>query len=253
MIPAPPLQVPAPELQLLEQPMGRQLTPLNVLMLASPESLVQQFSTEAVIVRIDEQMGWYFNRCRTCGNKITDIMSHRHCQPPGTRPIANYSYCFKATKADDTGSVLVTCFSPEANSLLPSKVTELLSYIPDPPIIRDLENTRHVFHVHLAKASRRGFPRFILDGAQDIPLPASAPRGSFAYWRRWIQCNRGKCNRNTGCHRNRVRESNPTTTFSWTSGEGKGSIWNTIHNCPKRAFRRNQWQVARPSNQETQA
>ncbi|PWA42991.1 nucleic acid-binding, OB-fold protein [Artemisia annua] len=87
-------------------------------------------------------------------------------------------YCFKATIADDTGSVIVTCFSPEADSLLLSTVTELLSYIPDPdpyvlpPIIRDLENTRHVFHVHVAKGSRRGFVRFILDGAEDIPLPA---------------------------------------------------------------------------------
>ncbi|PWA66851.1 hypothetical protein CTI12_AA323970 [Artemisia annua] len=174
MVPAPPLQLPALDIQPMEQPLGRQITPLNVLMQASPESLVQQFTTEAVITGIDEAMGWYFNRCRTCGNKITEIMPHRHCQQPGIQPAPNY----RITITDATGSVLVTCFSPEADSLLPSSVGEMLSYIPDPDpyafpdIIQDLENTSHIFHVHLAKGSRRGFPRFILDGAQDIPAPA---------------------------------------------------------------------------------
>ncbi|PWA53249.1 nucleic acid-binding, OB-fold protein [Artemisia annua] len=177
MLPVPPLQVPVASTHQMEQPGPRRLSQLNELMQAGPESLVQRFSTQAVILNIDQQMGWYINRCRTCGNKITENMPHRHCQQPGMRPTPNYSYCFRITLIDDTGSVLVTCFSPEADSLLPSSVTELLSYVPDPDpyvipeIIQDLENTAHVFHVHLAKGSRRGFPRFILDGAEDVPLP----------------------------------------------------------------------------------
>ena len=42
------------------------------------------------------------------------------------------SYCFKVTIVDAKGSVLVTCFSPEADSLIPSTVHDLLSYTPDP-------------------------------------------------------------------------------------------------------------------------
>ncbi|PWA86495.1 hypothetical protein CTI12_AA140740 [Artemisia annua] len=178
MYPAPPLQIPVTRAQNAEQVQERQLTPLNVLMQSGPESIMQQFTVQAMILGIDEQVGWYFNRCRTCGNKISEGMPHRHCQQPGVRPIPNYSYCFRITLADDTGNVVVTCFSPEANSLLSSSVTDLLSYIPDPdphtfpPIIQDLQNTTHIFHVHLAKTSRRGLPRFILDRAEDVPLPA---------------------------------------------------------------------------------
>ncbi|PWA88207.1 helitron helicase-like domain-containing protein [Artemisia annua] len=177
MLPIPPLQIPVPGTHQLEQPGARHLSQLNELMQAGPESVVQRFSVEAVILNIDQQMGWYINRCRTCGNKIADEMSHRHCQQPGIRPIPNYSYCFKMILADGTGNVPVTCFSPEADSLLLSNVTELLSYIPDPDpyvipdIIQDLQNTTHVFHLRLARGSRRGFPRFILEGAEDVPLP----------------------------------------------------------------------------------
>lgn len=70
----------------------------------------------------------------------------------------------------------MTCFSPEANCMLPP-VTDVLSYIPDPnpyvlpPIIRDLEQTHHVFRLHFATGSRRGYMRFILDSASDAPLP----------------------------------------------------------------------------------
>ena len=89
-----------------------------------------------------------------------------------------HSYCFRATLADTTGSIVVACYSPAAHSLVPS-ITELLSYVPDrdpytaPPIIKDLENTTHRFHVHLGKASRRGYPNFILDNASSISAPAS--------------------------------------------------------------------------------
>ena len=68
-------------------------------------------------------------------------------------------YNFKATLKDDTGTIVVTCFSPQANSLL-FPVTEVLSYMADPdpytlpPIIKDLEQTMHVFTLHIAPGSR---------------------------------------------------------------------------------------------------
>ncbi|PWA46491.1 nucleic acid-binding, OB-fold protein [Artemisia annua] len=137
MLPAPPLQIPVAEIEATDQPAQRQLTPLNVLMQAGPESLVQQFTTQAVILNIDEQMAWYFNRCRTCGNKISEAMPHRHCQQPGVKPLPNYS--------------------PEADSLLATKVSDLLSYIPEPDpyvfpaIIQALENT----DPHIPRASSK--------------------------------------------------------------------------------------------------
>lgn len=86
------------------------------------------------------------------------------------------TYCFKETLADAAGSIIMTCFSPEANCMLP-EVTEVLSYLPDPnpyvlpPIIRDLEHTRHIFRLHFATSSRRSYRRFILDSASDAPEP----------------------------------------------------------------------------------
>ncbi|PWA96572.1 nucleic acid-binding, OB-fold protein [Artemisia annua] len=176
------LHIPVPAIEAPNQQAQRQITPLSVLMQTSLESLVQQFTVQAMVLNIDEQMAWYFNRCRTCGNKVSETMPHRHCQQPGMPTVPNYSYCFRMTLGDDTGTIILTCFSPEANTLLASStVTDLLSYIPEPnpyeipAVIYDLQNTTHIFHVHLAKGSRRGFPRYILDGAEDAPLPALPP------------------------------------------------------------------------------
>ncbi|PWA74085.1 hypothetical protein CTI12_AA254430 [Artemisia annua] len=138
----------------------------------------QYFTTDAVIVKIDQSRGWFFNRCRGCGNPIADHMPHLHCHEPGTKPSPNYSYCFRATLADVTGSIVVACYSPAAHSLVPT-ITELLSYVPEkdpytlPPIIKDLENTRRRFRIHVGKGSRRGYPNFILDHATDAPTPLS--------------------------------------------------------------------------------
>ena len=52
--------------------------------------------------------------------------------------------------------------------------SEVVSYASDPspfsipPIIKDLENTRHRFEVHFGGGSRRGAPRLILDDVSDI-------------------------------------------------------------------------------------
>ncbi|PWA95179.1 Endoplasmic reticulum, stress-associated Ramp4 [Artemisia annua] len=113
---------------------------------------------------------------RTCHMKINEGWPHPHCQQPGVRMAPNYTYNFKATLVDVTGSIVVTCFSPEANSLL-LPVTELLSYVSDadpytlPEIIRDLEHTKHIFTVHIAPGSRRGNTKYILEDAADAPQP----------------------------------------------------------------------------------
>ena len=72
----------------------------------------------------------------------------------------------------------MACYSPAAHSLVPH-ITEVLPYIPNkdpytlPPILKDLENTKQRFRIHVGKGSRRGYPNFILDRATDIPSDVS--------------------------------------------------------------------------------
>ena len=57
-------------------------------------------------------------------------------------------------------------------------MNELLSYVADPdpytlpPLIKDLQQTRHMFTVHIAPGSRRRNTKFILDHAADVMPPA---------------------------------------------------------------------------------
>ena len=66
----------------------------------------------------------------------------------------------------------MACYSPAAHSLVPH-ITEILPYIPNkdpytlPPILKDLENTKQRFRIHVGKGSRRGYPNFILDRATE--------------------------------------------------------------------------------------
>ncbi|PWA34426.1 nucleic acid-binding, OB-fold protein [Artemisia annua] len=150
-------------LQQIQAPDADEQRPPQVMTLA----MIMEAASHSITSR-----GWYFNRCRGCGNPIEEHMPHRHCQEPGTLPAANY----RATLADVTGSIVVACYSPAAHSLVPN-ITEVLSYVPDrdpytlPPIVKDLENTKRRFRIHVGKGSRRGYPNFILDHAADAPTP----------------------------------------------------------------------------------
>ncbi|PWA74877.1 hypothetical protein CTI12_AA248520 [Artemisia annua] len=177
MGPLPPLPLPPTEAPGDEQEPAHPHMQIRDLLAIRPETnALRPFVIEATITKIDESQGWYFNRCRTCHMKINEGWPHPHCQQPGVRMTPNYTYNFKATLSDVTGSVVVTCFSPEADSLL-LPVTELLSYVSDPnpytlpEIIRDLEHTKHIFTVHIAPGSRRGNTKYILEHAADAPQP----------------------------------------------------------------------------------
>ncbi|PWA57673.1 nucleic acid-binding, OB-fold protein [Artemisia annua] len=171
---APVTQLPLIEGANVEQERPTQILNLRMIMEAASRNITQQhYTTDAVIIKIDESKGWYFNRCRGCGNPIEEHMPHLHCHEPGTHPSPNYShsqythffnkafshsYCFRATIADVTGSVVLACYSPAAHSLVPN-ITEVLSYVPDrdpytlPPIIKDLENTKRRFRIHVGKGT----------------------------------------------------------------------------------------------------
>ncbi|PWA73449.1 nucleic acid-binding, OB-fold protein [Artemisia annua] len=145
MGPLPPLLPPPTEPDIQELEMPQRYMSIRDLLEVRPETnVLRPFVIDAVITNIDETQG---------------------------------CYNFKATLADDTGSIVVTCFSPEANSLL-LPVTEMLSYADRdpyilPPLIKDLEHTEHVFTIHIAPGSRRGNTKFILDHAADAPQPTS--------------------------------------------------------------------------------
>ncbi|PWA59484.1 hypothetical protein CTI12_AA391240 [Artemisia annua] len=49
---------------------------LQIMTLARIMESQQHFTTDAVVVKIDESRGWYFNRCRACGNPIEEHMPH---------------------------------------------------------------------------------------------------------------------------------------------------------------------------------
>ncbi|PWA73350.1 DNA binding protein [Artemisia annua] len=150
---APVTQLPLIERTNVEQERPTQILNLRTIMEAASRNITQQhYTTDAVIIKIDESKGWYFNRCRGCGNPIEEHMPHLHCHEPGTHPAPNY----RATIADITGSVVLACYSPAAHSLVPN-IAEVLSYVPDrdpyilPPIIKDLENTKRRFRIHVGK------------------------------------------------------------------------------------------------------
>ncbi|PWA94498.1 helitron helicase-like domain-containing protein [Artemisia annua] len=140
--PLPPLPPPVPDVGEDEPEPPQPHMQIQALQAIKPETnALRPFVIQAMITNIDETQG---------------------------------CYNFKATLTDMTGSIVITCFSPEANSLL-LPVTELLSYVsnPDPyilpDIIKDLENTEHIFTVHIAPGGRTGNTKYILDHAQDVP------------------------------------------------------------------------------------
>ena len=51
-----------------------------------------QFTTEEPISRIDTTICWYFNKCQTCGRKVTEESPHLQCQQFGSQRVPNYRF-----------------------------------------------------------------------------------------------------------------------------------------------------------------
>lgn len=60
----------------------------------NPDTLTQhqKFTTEGMIIKIDQDMRGYMNRCKCCNRKIKHQRRHWHCQQPGTTITPNYSH-----------------------------------------------------------------------------------------------------------------------------------------------------------------
>ncbi|GJX31073.1 hypothetical protein Tco_0240928 [Tanacetum coccineum] len=85
---------------------------------------------------------------------------------------SNYSYCFKEIINDESATVSLTCFSPEAHKIITdcnTIVDELDNKDPyhHPPPLKTVEGTKHDIQFHLNAGNRLGQADFILDEVLD--------------------------------------------------------------------------------------
>ncbi|PWA59945.1 nucleic acid-binding, OB-fold protein [Artemisia annua] len=163
-----------------EQERTRNRVPLATLLQIDPNT--QQFTQDAMIVRIDTTYDWYYQKCDECGGKLDYGFIHGHCHPYGTQSTPQNSYSFRIVITDGTENAVMTCFNPQTDGLI-KNVDSLLQEVAnkDPVIIPQqllaLQNTRHVFQFRFAKPTGRGPPTLILQKIMDHPpalLPATA-------------------------------------------------------------------------------
>ncbi|PWA95982.1 nucleic acid-binding, OB-fold protein [Artemisia annua] len=141
-----------------------------------------RFTVEATFVRVDNTNRWFYNKCNECGKHMDEKSPHWQCHQSGVQEIPNYGYCFKVIVEDDTGSVIVSCFTPEADKWTPKTCLEVLNEAPNPDpyivpaALRSLENTRKVFGIHFGAGSKRRRQKFVLSTVKDLePLLLPAP------------------------------------------------------------------------------
>ncbi|PWA97182.1 nucleic acid-binding, OB-fold protein [Artemisia annua] len=141
-----------------------------------------RFTIEGVLVRIDNTNRWFYNKCDECGEHMDEKLPHWHCHESAVQDKPNYGYCFKAIIQDDTGSIIATCFTPEADKWTPKTCLEVLNETPNPDpyavlaALRELENTRKVFRIHFGTWSKKHRQKFVVETAKNIePLLLPAP------------------------------------------------------------------------------
>ena len=84
------------------------------------------------------------------------------------------SYCFKAFIFDDTGRIMLTCFSDEAHSIVTSctdliqKSTKQMDPYKLPPELAALEKKTYIFQLHYGKDSTKEEKNFFLDKGWDM-------------------------------------------------------------------------------------
>ncbi|GJS45822.1 nucleic acid-binding, OB-fold protein [Tanacetum coccineum] len=102
-----------------EQEKTRNHFPLAVLLEVDPQNYQRvRFTTEATIYKINSLKPWYYQKCAACGQKVQQQPPFPMCKDHGPQTKALYSYCFKAIVGDGSGTVSITCFSDQANSLI---------------------------------------------------------------------------------------------------------------------------------------
>ncbi|PWA34574.1 nucleic acid-binding, OB-fold protein [Artemisia annua] len=162
---------------------NRNRVPLATLLKIDPKTQQRVlFTQDAMILRIDVDHDWYYQKCDECGGKLRYGYLHGQCHQNGTKPNPENSYCFRIIITDGTANAVMSCFTPQTDGLI-KDVNTLLQEVESkdpaviPPAILALQNTRHVFQFQFATPTLKGPATFVLKKIMDNPqatLPGSS-------------------------------------------------------------------------------
>nr|GEU49652.1 hypothetical protein [Tanacetum cinerariifolium] len=140
--------------QNLKEEKYRNRFPLATLLEVNPQNYQRtRFTSHERIYKISTQNKWYYERCTTCRNQVIPGDPIPTCKNHRPQPTSTYSYCFKAIIGDGSGTIPLTCFSNQVNSLI-KDCNELLAELFDknpynlPSALKELEGTTHIFQFH---------------------------------------------------------------------------------------------------------
>ncbi|GJV93168.1 DNA helicase [Tanacetum coccineum] len=130
-----------------EEEKHRNRFPLATLLEVNPQNYQRaRFTSHATIYKISTQNKWYYERCTECRNQVIPGDLIPTCKNHGPQPTPTYSYCFKAIIGDGSGTISLTCFSNQVNSLI-KDCNELLAELSDknpyhlPSALKELEES----------------------------------------------------------------------------------------------------------------
>ncbi|PWA99316.1 hypothetical protein CTI12_AA009830 [Artemisia annua] len=188
----PQLEIQTDRLTNWEDEKNRNRVPFATLLQIDPKTQQRVlFTQNAMILRIDTDHNWYYQKCDECGGKLTYGYLHGQCHQYGTKPNPINSYCFRIIVTDGTANAVMSCFTPQTDGLI-KDVNSLLKEVEtnDPTIIPRailaLQNTRHLFQFQFATPASKGAPTFVLKKIMDNPqgtlagssaTPSSPPTG----------------------------------------------------------------------------
>ncbi|PWA64050.1 nucleic acid-binding, OB-fold protein [Artemisia annua] len=186
--PMPPLLTQQPTDENPESVETRNRMSIAQLLAVDPETQKgMRFTIEGTLVRIDNTNRWFYNKCDECGKHMDEKSPHWHCHEMGVQEISNTGtqqnkYCFKAIIEDEAGSIIGSCYTPEADKWTPKTCLEVLNETPNPdpytvPVaLQALENTRKIFGIHFGAGSKKRRQKFVVNTVKNMePLLLEAP------------------------------------------------------------------------------
>ncbi|PWA90990.1 helitron helicase-like domain-containing protein [Artemisia annua] len=173
--PMPMLEIEPEQQQNIDEENMRNRVPIRTLLEGT------RFDVEVVLEKIDDTNTWYYNKCDTCGKHMDEDNPHWHCHESLEQVKPDCNYCFKALLRDATGTIKVSCFSPEADRWA-RPCAEVIGEAPKknrytiPPGLRALENVTCIFQIHFGTGSKTYNRKFVIDSATKLqPLLLEAP------------------------------------------------------------------------------
>ncbi|PWA79900.1 nucleic acid-binding, OB-fold protein [Artemisia annua] len=154
----------------------RNRIPLAVLMQEKPETHVGvRFTCDGTIQSINTSREWYYVSCTVCTSKLEINEGVYQCSNHGPMPSPTYRYNFKVHITDNTDIVMVTCFTPKADTIVGTDCHTLVTSLTHPnpkefpEKITNLVGKKHIFQFHFNTTTKHGPPSFILNEILDKP------------------------------------------------------------------------------------